>query len=168
MTLTILKNLVLIFFNLPVVLNFSLCLSFACYKFGVKGVFESKCLFASDGVLLSKPRRKMTFPIYLPIYDKRWMDWMTTDWMMTIGWLNLRGHWMNWMTMDGLDDNEWIGWQWIGWIELDKAGNGLDDDDSSAADSICEVIGCGANWTEWWINYLAAPTPTSSTTLFSL
>ena len=71
-------------------------------------------------------------------------------------------------SMDGLDDNESIGWQWIGWIELDKAGNGLDDDDSSAADSICEVIGCGANWTEWWINYLAAPSPTSSTTLFSL
>ena len=28
------------------------------------------------------------------------------------------------------------------------------DEDSRGADSICEVIGCGANWTEWWINYL--------------
>ena len=36
--------------------------------------------------------------------------------------------------------------------------DGLDanelDEDSRGADSICEVIGCGANWTEWWINYL--------------
>lgn len=28
------------------------------------------------------------------------------------------------------------------------------DEDSRGTDSICEVIGCGANWTEWWINYL--------------
>ena len=113
MTLTIWKNLVLIFFNLPVLPNFPLSRrSFACYKFGVKGVFESKCLFASDGVLLSKPRRKMSFPIYFHIYDKRWMDWMTTDWMMTIGWLNLI-QWMDWMTMSRLDDNGLVGLNWI-------------------------------------------------------
>ena len=41
---------------------------------------------------------------------------------------------------------------WIGLYRMD------DDDDGSTGDSICEVIGCGANWTEWWINYL----PTNS------
>ena len=97
-------------------------------------------------------------------YSSSWMVWIPTDWMAARLTQFVRCELVlcELDTMDVLDDNG------LNWIELDEDGNRLDDDDSSPADSICEVIGCGANWTEWWINYLAPPTPTSSTTLFSL
>ena len=57
--------------------------------------------------------------------------------------------------LDGntLDENGWIGLEEDGLDSAILNEDGLDED-SRGADSICEVIGCGANWTEWWINYL--------------
>ena len=54
---------------------------------------------------------------------------------------------MYWIGLDGntLDENGWIGLE-EDWIGLDEDGL---DEDSRGADSICEVIGCGANWIEW-------------------